>query len=256
MFGRLLETPLPDELSVALPDGGTMRVAVRTHATARRMVLRYDARTDSARVTVPKGAKGATVERFAAKHAGWLLNERQNHAGVPSLAHGGLLPFRGKDHALHFTGISPRQVKVADGAIHVGGPADQAPARLSRWLKAEAKADLEVCVRQHAANLGVEYGRVSVGDMSSRWGSCSSTGTLRFSWRLVLAPRHILDYVAAHEVAHLLEMNHSPAFWAHVARLVPNWGESRRWLRQEGAALMAVRLDGAPEDEPSVAAAE
>jgi len=244
MLGLFSAPILPEELGITLPDGASMQVLVRPHATARRMVLRYDARTDKARVTVPKGAKVAAVERFVSKHVGWLQTERQRNAHVPALAHHGLLPFRGDDHRLVFTGISPRGVKVADGALVVGGPADQASARLARWLKAQAKADLEVAVARFTDALGVQHRRISVGDMSSRWGSCSSTGTLRFSWRLIMAPPRVLDYVAAHEVAHILEMNHSPAFWSHVDALMPGWGEARAWLRRDGRALMAVRLEG------------
>ena len=120
----------------------------------------------------------------------------------------------------------------------MGGPRDHVEARVVRWLKGQARARLTAASGAHAGRLGVAVGRLAIRDTRSRWGSCSGTGTLSFSWRLILAPDAVLDYVAAHEVAHLREMNHSPAFWALVDRLVPDASASRRWLKRTGAQLM------------------
>jgi hypothetical protein len=121
--------------------------------------------------------------------------------------------------------------------IRVSGRPEHAARRLRDWLHAEARSDLDARVGWHARSLGLTPRRITVRDQSSRWGSCSTTGALSFSWRLVLAPPMILDYVAAHEVAHLAEMNHGPRFWALVARTMPQMDEARRWLQVYGMDL-------------------
>ena len=120
------------------------------------------------------------------------------------------------------------------------GDPETLPLRVTRYLKKQAKADLTRAVNRHIETLGVEYKSISVKDTRSRWGSCTSDGQLSFSWRLVMAPPKVLDYVAAHECAHILEMNHSPKFWAHVSRCVPDWKRQRAWLRTHGAGLQSA----------------
>ena len=124
----------------------------------------------------------------------------------------------------------------------VSGAKEHAPRRLADWLAGEARRDLEMRVSAHATALGLKARRITLRDQKSRWGSCSSDGRLSFSWRLILAPNKVLDYVAAHEVAHLREMNHSPRFWAHVKASYgdPSW--AKKWLRENGQALMSVGL--------------
>jgi predicted metal-dependent hydrolase len=109
--------------------------------------------------------------------------------------------------------------------------------RVRDFLKREAKRDLTAASRRYAASLGVAIKRVTVRDQVSRWGSCTADGALSFSWRLILAPPYVLDYLAAHEVAHLIEMNHSRAFWRVVARICPDWRRAKDWLNAQGNAL-------------------
>jgi len=120
------------------------------------------------------------------------------------------------------------------GHLRVPGAAETADKRVERFLRAAAQSDFGDAVEHVAAR------RVTIKDTRSRWGSCTSDGRLAFSWRLVMAPPFVLEYVAAHECAHLLEMNHSPAFWAHVANCRPAWKQERAWLRQHGRDLHAV----------------
>ena len=112
--------------------------------------------------------------------------------------------------------------------------------RLADWLRNEAKADLVKRVEHHGASLGCLPKRISVRDQSTRWGSCSTSGTICFSWRLIFAPAFVLDYVAAHEVAHLREMNHSPRFWALLAQLSPRREAAVAWLRANGPGLLRI----------------
>jgi predicted metal-dependent hydrolase len=121
--------------------------------------------------------------------------------------------------------------------IWVRGDAAHAPRRVLDFLKREARKALEARVLEHAAQLGVKPSRITVRDTASRWGSCSTARALSFSWRLILAPAFVLDYVVAHEVAHLREMNHSPRFWAHVKSLTPGMKTAQAWLRANGRDL-------------------
>jgi predicted metal-dependent hydrolase len=121
--------------------------------------------------------------------------------------------------------------------LHVSGRSEHAPRRLRDWLIDEARRDLDARVLAHTRALGVKAKRIAIRDQATRWGSCSTTGVLSFSWRLILAPPRILDYVAAHEVAHLAEMNHGPRFWAHVELLMPTMHEDKRWLQLYGLDL-------------------
>ena len=118
-----------------------------------------------------------------------------------------------------------------------GGPAEGLERRLLRWLKAHALDLLDRETREFAVAAGVMASRVGIGDPMSRWGSCSAKGAIRYSWRLILAPEHVRRATVAHEVAHLLEMNHGPRFWKLVASSVPHLGEAKEWLRTEGSDL-------------------
>lgn len=232
---------MTDQLEIQL-DGQLVPVRVRKNAQARRMVLRVCPTSGEIRLTMPRRARLGAARKFLLDHVSWIEEQRSKAASVPTVGHGHDLLFCGRPHQLSFTGEPPRKVLLEGGALYVGGPSEMAPKRLLNWLKAEAKSRLEVACQTHAGTLGVDYSRISIGDMKSRWGSCSNRGTLRFNWRLVMAPEAVLDYVAAHEVAHLLEMNHSDRFWEHVARCDSAYQDNRRWLKRNGGTLFAVKF--------------
>ena len=119
----------------------------------------------------------------------------------------------------------------------MSGDKPHIPRRVADYLKREARKDIEAAVDRHAARLGVAPRRITLRDTVSRWGSCSSTGALNFSWRLILAPPEVLDYLAAHEVAHIVHMNHSPMFWKLTRRLFPETEQAEVWLKTHGASL-------------------
>jgi hypothetical protein len=158
---------------------------------------------------------------------------------------GAQIPLRGKLHRLRFTGSSGRGRPVVSistagpgmPCLDVSGRIEYAARRFKDWLAQQALADLDDRVGRHARKLGVRARRIGLRDQTSRWGSCSSSGLLSFSWRLILAPSFVLDYVAAHEVAHLVEMNHGARFWRLVAECVPRLDEAKHWLRHEGSDL-------------------
>ena len=127
--------------------------------------------------------------------------------------------------------------------LHVSGEDEHAPRRLLDWLKRQAHLDLKTRVDVHARRLDLRPKRLFIRDQTTRWGSCSTSGALSFSWRLVLAPPFVLDYLAAHEVAHLAHMNHGPRFWSLVERSMPRQAEAREWLRKHGASLHRYGAD-------------
>jgi predicted metal-dependent hydrolase len=228
-------------LSITL-EGEEIPVRVRRNAQARRMVLRVCRDTGDVKLTLPKRAREASAARFLAEHLDWIDAERKKVAARPPVGDGGSLPFEGLARHIRFTGESPRRVMLTDDALVVGGPAEHAGRRLLAWLRAAAKERLSEQAEMSARALEVSYNRISIGDMRSRWGSCSARGTLRFNWRLVMAPPEVLNYVAVHEVAHLREMNHSDRFWAHVAACDPDFAHHRAWLRREGSRLFELKL--------------
>lgn len=222
--------------------GDDVPLHVRRNAKAKRLILRVDRSTRDVKVTAPPHIREKAIRNFISQHLEWITKEREKITAPELVTHGSVLPFMGREHEVVFTDTSPRRVNVLAQTIEVGGPADQAAARLERWMRGEAKRILTQDARYYAEILGVAFARVSIGDMKTRWGSCSSQKTLKFNWRLILAPKEVRQYVAAHEVAHLLEMNHSDRFWYHVKTCMPDYMLHRRWLKKEGDALMLLRL--------------
>ncbi|RMD87368.1 MAG: M48 family peptidase [Alphaproteobacteria bacterium] len=220
------------------PDG----VLIRRSKRARHLSLRLDHAARCIRLTAPTAARPAEIAAFLDHHRGWVAAQRAALPPAVRLLPGNLLPLRGRPHRIRHDARWSRQPQAIDGEIRLGGPPERVAARLARWLRDEARADLAPVAAGFAERLDVTFGRISIRDGRSRWGSCSRRGTLSFSWRLVLAPPGVLRYVAAHEVVHLREMNHGPRFWALLDSLIGDSRAQRRWLRENGAALFAIRL--------------
>jgi predicted metal-dependent hydrolase len=208
------------------------------------MSLRVSRTDGSVTLTLPRGTPLREGLAFAQDREVWLrrtLSEiRSSLVAPPVLTFGTAIPFRGA-----LVTLLPAQVRrpLIDGtALLLPRGEDQIGARLQAFLKATARDALATSADRHAARLGRTYGRLTLRDTRGRWGSCTSRGDLMFSWRLIMAPDQVLDYVAAHEVAHLVQMNHSPDFWAVVERLYPDHAAARDWLRANGSALHAFRF--------------
>jgi len=216
--------------------GRTVQVAVKRSALARRISLRIDP-ARGAVLMLPVKARLAEGERFLLAHRVWLAERLARLPGPVALADGATVPLLGVPHPVRHVPGARRGVWVEDSEILVSGLPEHVGRRTADFLKTEAKRLIAPRAQDMAARLGRKQGRITVKDTKSRWGSCSSSGDLAFSWRLVLAPEQILDYVVAHEVAHLVQMNHSPAFWAVVESLVGDHRPARRWLKINGAGL-------------------
>lgn len=212
-----------------------IEVALRRNARARRMVLRVAATGRGPTLTLPPGVALAQATAFLADHEPWLRRHMADGARPQPVGDGSLLPFG--DTTLTLRAHAGRTIVRAGDALLVPGGAGRIGSRAAAWLREEARCACVAGVDRHAATLGRRPGRVRIADPRARWGSCTASGDLMFSWRLIMAPEAVLDYVVAHEVAHLAELNHSPHFWAVVRRLCPGHEPARDWLRRNGAAL-------------------
>lgn len=227
-------------------------VEVRRHPAARRMTLRVSRTNHVVIVTVPTQCNDTDAQGFLKSNLDWVKKRLDDLPSPTRLKNGCEMPLRGVVHRIVFTGVRSGRgarvvTRVAGGAgrlpeLHVSGDLEHASRRLADWLFAEARRDLDAAVSHHARRLNLAPKRIAIRDQSTRWGSCSTTRVLSFSWRLVLAPPLVLDYVAAHEVAHLAEMNHGPRFWALVARTMPRLEEAKRWLQLHGIELHRYQL--------------
>ena len=217
---------------------GGVPVTLRRTPGARRLRLRVDPRTRTVLLTVPARISQRRAIAWAREHQEWVARTLADMPHGTPIEPGCTISYRGAPHRLDWDPARPRRIAAGDGVLAAGGPREGLEARVLRWLRAEALALLAEETAAFAAMAAVMTPKVGVGDPVSRWGSCSSSGVIRYSWRLVLAPDFVRRATVAHEVAHLVHMNHGPEFHALVAALL---GEdptpARRWLRREGASL-------------------
>ncbi len=230
--------PPPAIESLVLPHGPT-RVQWRRSARARRISLRIDPREGSVIVTLPPRAAVAAGRALLLDHAVWVAERLARLPNPVEIADGAEVPLDGRPiRVRHMPG--GRGTRLVDGELLVAGAAEFLPRRVIDFLKAEARRRLAVAAADKAAGAGLKARRVVIKDTRSRWGSCTADGTLMFSWRLVMAPPEVQDYVVGHEVAHLRHMNHGAQFWAFVETLTPYRAGAMRWLEQGGAGLMRI----------------
>jgi predicted metal-dependent hydrolase len=220
--------------------GEIVSYAVRRSARARRARIVVHP-WEGVEVVVPVRAAADTAERLVRSHGDWVLARlAERPTAPPPLADGAMIPWRGGSVPLHVLRGAGR-ARLTDLGLVVSVPdvADREAVRtaVERVARAEARRLLTAEVAAAAAALGVRVAALSIRDPRTRWGSCTSTGRLSFSWRLVLAPPEVLRYVAVHEVCHILEPNHQPPFWALVERMLPGWRAHRLWLRRHGREL-------------------
>lgn len=213
------------------------RIVYRRSPRARRLSLRVDSKAGAVVVVMPSRASAAAAERFVATHAGWVLRQLARLPAAVPFADGAVVPVMGREVTLRHLPASRLGARLDGDALLVSGGAEHFPRRVRDYLKSLARRELAARATAAAARLGRQPGRVGVRDGASRWGSCTAAGALSFSWRLILAPPWVLDYVVAHEVAHLVHLDHSPRFWAVVRELNPDAARARAWLARHGGAL-------------------
>jgi predicted metal-dependent hydrolase len=220
-------------------DGTPVIITPRRHATARRMVLRATRDGQGFALTLPKRHSQRAIAEFLRSSSDWMLGQLAKQDERLPLSEGSTLLLRGETYALQATGKLRGTIAIDLDAkcISLPGAPDHLQRRLQDWLKSEALADLRRASSHYAEAMSVSFKRISVRDQKSRWGSCTTEGTLSYSWRLVMAPAFVLDYVAAHEVAHLREMNHGPRFWRLVLNHCKDTRRAKAWLKQNGNML-------------------
>ena len=218
-------------------DGRAVPLRIRRNARARRLVLRIDAASDGAVVTLPPGVPVEDGLDMARQRAAWIAGQLAALPARMSFADGACVPFLGVEHSIRHRPGHRGTVWREDGEILVAGGPEHLARRVGDWLKGEARRLISPLVALKAARLGRTAGRITLRDTRSRWGSCSANGNLSFCWRLVMAPEAVLDYVVAHEVAHLGMRGHGPRFWRAVAGLTNDAEGARAWLRENGDGL-------------------
>ena len=220
-----------------LPD---IPITLRRSARAKRISLRVSGLDGRVTLTLPLGLAEQEGLDFAAQKREWLRQQVGQKNDIEIIVPGTSLPIEGLLRLVQ--PATGRKIILTKDQIQVPGAVELFGVKLRGYLRALARDRLAAASDVYAAQLGHDYHRLSLRDTRSRWGSCSSQGALMYSWRLIMAPSDVLAYVAAHEVAHLAEMNHAPVFWAIVANLYGDYAQPRRWLRENGAGLHNFRF--------------
>lgn len=222
--------------------GQAFKVALKRRPTAKRITLRVSNATGEVVLTIPERTEVGLAQRFADSHSHWIATRIARVPQRVLFEAGSLVPLRGVPHRIvHWSSIrgvtQAGRGSAGEPIIAVACEAPHVARRVRDFLEAEARRDFAAAVKRHTVQLGVAAKRITVRDTKSRWGSCSARGYLNFSWRLILAPPFILDYLAAHEVGHLKELNHSHRFWRVVYELCARTDEAERWLKRHGTEL-------------------
>ena len=240
---RTKASPAPQEWQHDVA-GRTLPLKIVENARATRLTLRIGPGGQNLRITVPPGVAKHEVEEFLFRHQGWLEERLAKLPDRPELRPGAKLPVMGVPHLIrHEPGRrgTVERIKMNSVAVLiVHGDRAHLKRRLADHLKREAKRQIEPLVKKHTGTVGRPAKSIRFRDTTSRWGSCTSDGALSFSWRIMMAPPAVIDYLVAHEVAHLREMNHGPKFWALCKKLCPRTDEAKAWLKRNGPALQAI----------------
>lgn len=230
-------------------DGETYKVQLRRVETARRFILRVRGATRDAVLTIPRRASLKDAAEFAERNAAWVGVRLSRLPGQVRFVDGAIIPLRGAlTRIVHATGSRGVVWLACDEAgerkLYVAGDAAHVERRVQDWLKAQARSELTAAVRRYSEMVGKPMPPITLRDTTTRWGSCSASGALNFSWRLVLAPPEVLSYLAAHEVCHLAHMNHSARFWKLCRTICPETDAAETWLKANGLDLYRYGAKG------------
>lgn len=222
-----------------LANDPNISVSLKRTRRARRLSLRVSSVDGQVTLTLPPHVTDHDAQAFVNEKSGWIRKAVSRSLAPVNVEIGSELPIAG--HTCRIVAGKGRAARLTEGAIEA--PSDRTGPAIRALIKHLARARLGAATERFASTLCETPGRLTLRDTRSRWGSCTSEGNLMYSWRLVLAPLDVLDYVAAHEVAHLRHMDHSPRFWSAVEDLYPNYEAPRAWLREHGASLHRYRFD-------------
>ena len=227
-------------------NGEVMPVKVVENDRAKRLTLRLLPSGKGLKVTTPSHVSDDEIESFVERNRNWAAAKLSRMPDTTTLEVGNTILYHGVDHKIissgKMRGVVEPMVLDGENVLSIPGDPASAPRKLLAYLKKQARSELDRVVAVHAAAINVRPKRIRITDTTSRWGSCSTTRTLSFSWRIIMAPPEVLDYLAAHEVAHLVEMNHSANFWAVTKKLCPDTDTHKHWLKRHGSKLHAVAV--------------
>jgi predicted metal-dependent hydrolase len=227
--------------SEALEAGLPVPIEIRVVRSARRLRLRFDEVQGTLKLTCPPRTSRRTALAWALDQRAWIDRQLARAAPPEPFAPGAVVPIEGVETKILWRPDLPRIPALVDGELRCGGPRESIPRRIETWLKKHALETMSRDIAEYAAAAGVTVRSVAVGDAGTRWGSCSSDGRIRLSWRLILAPPGVRQYVGAHEVAHLRHMNHGPEFKAFEATLFgPGLAQAKAQLRRIGPRLRGI----------------
>lgn len=227
------------QLSIDI-DGRDVPVTLRRNRQARRIILRVDPKTDGIRLTVPWHASETEAISFMHANEAWVRRHLDKLPPRVEFADGATIQIRGVDYVIRHCPEAKRGVWIDEDAICVSGDEAHLARRLGDWLRKEAKSQLAERALLKAEQLGVKVGKVTVRDTTSRWGSCAHDGSLNFSWRMIMTPEFVFDFIVSHEVAHIVERNHGPRFHELVQQLTPHEKQAEAWLNAFGARLHRI----------------
>lgn len=240
MISKIMSSLRPTELVFAGPNGAH-RLEVRRNRQSRGYRLRIDPRSGAPVLTLPERAPLAPALAWAATKKGWI---EAALGAVPvrnPIGPGGEIPFGGTMLRIDWQPDLPRKPQAVEDAIRLGGPIEAVERRVLAWLRAEARTAMLADAAYFAERAGCPLGTIAITDPRSRWGSCTATGAIRLSWRLIMAPAFVRRSVVAHEIAHRRHLDHSPAFHAHHAAILGERPHAANlWLKRHGAALQVV----------------
>lgn len=225
-----------------LPGLPPVEVHLKRSARARRFSLRVSRLDGKVTLSMPVRAREGEALAFLKGNEDWLRQTLSAMPGPTVQAIGPGTAIQVEGDPLVLTPASGRGVRAEGGLLLVPGSPETMGPRVAAWLKVLARDRLATASSHYAGLVGRRYTSLAIRDTRSRWGSCSPDGRLMYSWRLIMAPPAVLDYVAAHEVAHLVELNHSPAYWRVVTGICPDWKDHRAWLKTHGNTLHRVRF--------------
>ena len=217
-------------------DGADIPIVIRRHPSSRRMVIRYQPLQKIITLTLPRYVGIRQGLDFVSSKRNWIIGQMESQPTRIFFQDGEILPIGGRNVTLRHVGGRGIATENED-ELHVHGAPEFMQRRVKSWLIERARERISALAHEKAAQLGVKIARITLRDNTSNWGSCTRGGNLSFSWRLIFAPPEIMDYLVCHEVAHLVEHNHSDRFWAVVARICPDWQQHYGWLKRHGHTL-------------------
>lgn len=228
------QTYEPREIHI---NGRSLQLILKSDRRAKSLKLRCDPFGDKVHLTLPYRANLEDAQKFLDKSQAWLAKQLSKRHLKISFSHGAVIPILGQQYAIHHRATTRPHIEIVDHTLYVEGEENRIHLLIHKWLRFHALGVLQQKSIQLAHKLAVVVNKVRVRELKSLWGSCAADGSLTYSWRLIMAPEAIVEYICAHEVSHIIERNHGKQFWSLVESLCPHFKSSRRWLREEGKNL-------------------